>query len=72
MDNLRILGTEPSSVILSQTVVLKFEKWYPKVPKTSWIQKGCVNKPTQLQFQLIMNTDNVDALKTLRINRNRP
>ena len=31
MDHMRILGTEPSSVILSQTK--KFKKWYPKMPK---------------------------------------
>ena len=36
MDHMRISGTEPSSVILSQTKYicsLKVEKWYPKMPK---------------------------------------
>ena len=33
MDHMRISGTEPSSVILSQTKKLKYEKWCPIVPK---------------------------------------
>ena len=32
--------------------------------------KGWCNKPTKLQFQSILNTENFDALQTLRINRN--
>ena len=30
------------------------------------------NKPTKLQFLSILNTDNFDALQTLRINRSGP
>ena len=33
---------------------------------------GVQQKPTKLQFQSILNTENFDALQTLRINRSRP
>ena len=31
----------------------------------SWSQKGWCNKPTKLQFQSILNTENVDAIQIL-------
>ena len=72
MDHKRISGTEPSSVILIQTcIVSKVEKQLPKSAKTSWSQKGWCNKPTKLQFQSLLNTENFDALQTLQINRSR-
>ena len=73
MDHMRISGTEPSSVILSQTCSInKMKSNDPKAPKTSWSQKGWCNEPIKLQFQSILNTDNFDTLQTLRINRSRP
>ena len=33
---------------------------------------GFLKIPTKLQLQSILNTENVDALKTLRISRSRP
>ena len=49
---MRISGTEPSSVILSQKKEFsKVEKSCPKRAKTSGSQKGWCNKPTKLQFQ---------------------
>ena len=53
MDHMRISGTEPSSVILSQKVFSKVEKRCPKRTETSLSQKGWCNKPTKLQFQSI-------------------
>ena len=38
---------------------------------TNWNQKGWCNKPTELQFQSILKTENLDALQTLQINRSR-
>ena len=52
---MRISGTEPSSVVLSQRSNLKVEKRCPKRAKTSWNQKGWCNKPTNLQFQTILS-----------------
>ena len=58
---MRISGTEPSLVILSQKkVVSKVENVVPKVSKQANPQNNNFN-----QF----NTENFDALKTLRINR---
>ena len=54
MDHMRISGTEPSSVILSQKCISKVEKRCLKRAKTSWSQKGWCNKPTKLQFQTIL------------------
>ena len=51
---MRISGTEPSSVILSQKRIFKSWKEIPKRAKTSWSQKGWCNKPTTLQFQAIL------------------
>ena len=58
MNDMRISGIEPSSVILNQT--WKNREWYPKS------QMGWWNKLTKLQFQSNLNTENCDALKTLR------
>ena len=55
MDNMRISGTEPSSVILSQTKKYqKLKKYAPKVPKQAEAKKGWCNKPTKVQFQSIL------------------
>ena len=54
MDHMRISGTEPSSVILNQT--MKFKKLKsddPKVSKQAKPKRGWCNKPTKLQFQSI-------------------
>ena len=49
---MRISGTEPSSMILSQkNEFSKVEKRCRKRAKTSWSQKVWCNKPTKLQFQ---------------------
>ena len=69
---MRISGTEPSSVILSKTYFQNLKINYQKSAKTSWSQKGWCNKTTDLQFQSILTTENVDALQKLRINRSRP
>ena len=73
MDHMRISGTEPSSVILGPNKVVN--KWLkidaPKCLNTRRSQKGWCNKPTELQFQSILNTENFDALQTLQINRSR-
>ena len=39
-----------------------------KVPKQAEAKRDG-NKPTNLQFQYILNTENVDALQTLQINQ---
>ena len=52
---MRNSGTEPSSVILSQTK--KFQKLRsdaPKCQKQAEAKKGWSNKPTKLQFQSIL------------------
>ena len=64
MDHVRISGTEPSSVILSQRVSLKSWKVITKIALTSWSQKRWFNKPTNLQYQSILNTEKFDALQT--------
>ena len=46
MDNMRISGNEPSSVILRQIKWFKSRKCWPESAKTSWSQKGWCNKPT--------------------------
>ena len=51
---MRISGTEPSSVILSQTKYLKRRKVCPKSAETSSSHKGWCNKPTKLQFLSIL------------------
>ena len=65
---MRISGTEPSSVILSQTCIKKLKSNDQKVPKQAEVKRdGVIN-----QFQSILKTENFDALQTLRINRSRP
>ena len=60
---MRISGTEPSSVILGKTLKFKRLKSVdPNVPK-KLKQKGCCNKPTNLQFQSISTRKYVYALK---------
>ena len=44
----------------------------PKMPKQAEAKRNGVINPQKLQFQLIFNTVNFDALKTLRINRSPP
>ena len=52
---MRISGTEPSSVILSQTKQFKkVETRCQNSAKTSKSQNGWRNKPTKLQFQSIL------------------
>ena len=65
MDHMRISGTEPTSVNLSQTKYFKSWNVMPKMPKQA-------EAKTKLQFQSIFNTENFYALKTLRINGSRP
>ena len=60
---MRISGTEPSSVILGETCSIKM--WKVMTEK-------CINKLNpKFQFQSIFNTENFDALQTLRINQSR-
>ena len=63
MDHMRIPGTEPSSVIIVQTmkvVFLKLNHDAQNVPK-NLSQMGWCNKSTQLQFQTILNSENFNA-----------
>ena len=61
MDHMRISGTGPSLVILSQTK--KLTNGTKLMPQKY--------KPTEFQFQSILNTENSDVLQTLQINRSR-
>ena len=66
MDHMRISGTEPSSVILSQTMYFeKSKRDALKVPKQAEAIRDGVINPKKLQFQQII-TDNFDALKMCR------
>ena len=49
MDHMRISGTEPSSVILSQSS-LKYEKWCQKVPKQGKAKRDGVINPQYFNF----------------------
>ena len=54
MDHMRISGTKPSSVILSQT--MKFKKLKnddPKVPKQAEAKRDCVINPQNYNFNQI-------------------
>ena len=63
MDHMRISGTEPSSVILSQTKYFKKLKvMHRKVPNQAKAKRDGVINPTKLQFQSIL-TEHFDALK---------
>ena len=72
MDHKRILGTEPSSVILSQTSSIKVENNDKKVTKQAEAKRDGVINPKKLQFQIILNKGNFHALLTLRTSRSRP
>ena len=68
---MRISGTEPSSVILSQTKQFKKKKSDPpKVPNHAQAKGDGVINPQNYNF-INFNSENSDGLKTLRINRNR-
>ena len=78
---MRISGTEPSSVILSQTCSIKCRKAMTKklksndqkVPKQAEAKRDGVINPQNYNFsQFKKQTENLDALQTLRINRSRP
>ena len=63
MDHMRISGTEPSSVILSQT--MKFKKLKsddPKVPKQAEAKRDGVINPQNYNFKQF-KAENFDALK---------
>ena len=60
MDYMRISGTKPSSVIVSQTNVVL------KVSKQAKAKRGGVIISQNYNFNHF-NTDNFDSLKTLRI-----
>ena len=63
MDHMRISGTEPSSVILSQTMKFKkFKSNDPKVPKQAEAKRDGVIKPQNYNFNQF-NTENFYALK---------
>ena len=64
MDHMRMSGTEPSSVIIRQRK--KFEMLKrddQKCQKQDEAKSDGVINPTKLQFQSILNTKNLDALK---------
>ena len=69
---MHISGTEPSSVILSQTSSRKVENNDQKVTKQAEAKMDGVINPQNLQFQIILNKGNFDALQTLRTSRSRP
>ena len=52
MYHMCISGTEPSSVVLSQSS--NFKSW-KEMSQKRWSQKGWCNKPTKLQFQTILS-----------------
>ena len=59
---MRILGTEPSSAILSQTKLFKKLKWYaPKLLKQAKAKRDGVINP-QNSISITFNTENFDAL----------
>ena len=65
MDHMRISGTEPSSVILSQTKFFKTLKSdAQKVPKQAKDKRDGVINPQNYNFYQLY-TENFDAVKTL-------
>ena len=69
---MRISGVEPSSVILSQRKKLKrLKNNVPKLPKEAKAKRDGVINPQNYKFYHF-KTANLDALKTLQINRSRP
>ena len=72
MDHMRISGTEPASVILSQTKKLKnLKSDVPKISKQAEAKKDGVINPDKISILINFIPENVDALKTIRINRSR-
>ena len=70
---MRISGTEPSSVILSQTCSIKKLKInVQKVPKQAETKRDGVINPQNYNFNQFETRKIFDALQTLRINRSRP
>ena len=66
MDHMRILGTEPSLVILSQNKVFKKMKSdAQKVPKQAKAIRDGVINPQNYNCNRNSNSENFDALKTL-------
>ena len=59
--------TEPSSVILSQTVAKKLKRDITKVPKQTEAKRDGEYTP-KITISINFNTENVDALEMLRIN----
>ena len=72
MDHMRILGTQTSSAILSQTKLFqKLKSDVRKMPKQADVKwDGVINPQNYNVCQF--NTENFHALKTLRINLSRP
>ena len=73
MDHMRISGTEPSSVILSQKRD-SFKSWKvmsQNCQKQAKAKRDGVINPQNYNFKQF-DTENFDALKTLQINRSRP
>ena len=50
MNHMRILGNEPTSVILCQTKKLKMWKWWPESAKTSWGQTEWCYKTLYIRY----------------------
>ena len=69
---MRILGTEPSSVILCRTKQFHKLKCMPQKCQNKLKPKGMALETHNNTISVNFNTDNLDALKTLRINRSRP
>ena len=69
MDNMRISGTEPSSVILSQTKLYrKMKSDALNLPKQAKAKRDGVINPQNYNFNQFLTREVFDALKTLRIN----
>ena len=71
MDHMRISGKEPSSVILGQKSSLTVENSGAKVQIQAKAKRDGVITH-KITIKMNFNTENFDALKTLRINRSRP
>ena len=69
---MRISGTEPSSVILSQTKKFKKLKNGAKKVQTQANAKRDGVITHKIIISINFDTENVDAPKTLRFNRSRP
>ena len=74
MDYMRISGTGPSSVILSQKKGSSFKNWKAmskKCQKQAEAKRNGVINSQNYNFNYF-ESENVDALNTLRINQSRP